>query len=305
MKSERRHDLETNQLAIQVQDFLDRVKPYASQIALVIVGLLALAYIGSLWRNSSAKTEQDAWDAYTVASYSSDPELNSMKLLAENEEYSGTAVAEWAYLAWADRQLLLASQTYLTNRESTDQRLGSALEIYRNLAEDSTVTQVQDRARYGLAQVLEMQGEVEKAREAYSRVKGDLAASAKDRAKQLESNNVQEAVNWLATAELPKRPTPSTSGATTGARPSFDAETPATTPAVNPLDDTRTLEEILGGSPETSTESDRYGEEGSEDAAAPEASQETGNDNAGETNADDSTDSTDGGTEASASEAEK
>ncbi|MDZ4657061.1 MAG: hypothetical protein SH868_05720 [Bythopirellula sp.] len=271
MKSERRHDLETNQLAVQVQDLLDRAKPYASQIALVIVGLIALAYIGSMWGSASSSTEQSAWDEFTLASYSTDPDLNSMKLLAENEEYTGTSVPEWAYLAWSDRQVLLASQSYLTDRTTTNKRLEQVLPLYQALDKDSDNSQIQDRARFGMAQVLEMQGKVEEARAAYARVKGDLSALADDRAEQLDSPEVKAACDWLATAELPKREVPSTSGAALGTRPNFDAEVPAPQPNKTPITDTRTLEEIIEGqtSP-AATDKNRYGE-AEEAEAEPEA----------------------------------
>lgn len=270
MKSERRHDLETNQLAVQVQDFLERAIPYASQIALVIVGLIALAYIGSMWGSATSSTEQSAWDEFTLASYSTDPDLNSMKLLAENDEYDGTSVPEWAYLAWSDRQVLLASQSYLTDRTTTNKRLEQVLPLYQALDEDSDNSQIQDRARFGLAQVLEMQGKVDEARTAYARVKGDLSALAADRAEQLESAEVKAACDWLATAELPKREVPSTSGAALGTRPSFDADVPAPMPTKTPITDTRTFEEILGGETNEATDENRYGEAEETEATATE-----------------------------------
>jgi hypothetical protein len=44
-------------------------------------------------------------------------------------------------------------------------------------------------------------------------------------------------------------------------KPSFEADSPAPGPTTNPLNDTRTLEEILIGSPDTSSETNRYGEQ--------------------------------------------
>lgn len=247
MKSERRHDLETNQLAVQLQDFLDRAKPYASQIALVIVGLAVLAFLGSMWGNANSAVEQTAWDEYNLASYSTDPELNSMKLLAENEEFSATPVPEWAYLAWADRQVLLASQSYLADRQTSMKRLEQVLPIFQGLADDSGNPQIVDRARFAIGQVLEMQGKVDDARKAYEKVKGDLSIFAETRAEQLDSSEVKTACDWLATADLPKREIPPTAGAAAGMRPNFEADVPSTKPIDTPITDTRTLEEIIGG----------------------------------------------------------
>lgn len=261
MKSERRHDLETNELALRVQDWIDRAKPYASQIVLVVLGLAVLAFLWSEWGNATSATEQAAWDEYTLASYSSDPELNSMKLLADNEEYAGTPVPEWAYLAWADRQLLLSSQTFLTDRDATLKRLEKVQEIFAALAKDSSNAQVKERARFGLAQSLEMQGKIEEAHAEYKRVKGDLLPLAEGRAEQLESGKVKEAYSWLTTAELPKRETPATSGAAFGStKPNFDVDVPAPMSSSNPIQDTRSLEEILGSATTGAGDTNRYGE---------------------------------------------
>ncbi len=270
MKSERRHDLETNQLAVQVQDFIERAKPYTSQIALVILGLVVLGYIATAWGNASIATENEAWTEFTLASYSGDPELNSMKLLAENEEFSGTPVPEWAYLAWSDRQLLLASQSYLTDRATTNKRLEQILPIYQEIAAGGGTSQLQDRARYGIAQVLEMQGKVKEASAAYKKVKGDLAEIATARADQLDSSSVDTVCEWLATAELPKRETPAAGGATLGTKPDFDAEFPAATPRSTPITDSRTLEEIIGGE-SGAVDVDRYQESEKEASTATEA----------------------------------
>ena len=182
-----------------------------------------------------------------------------MKLLAENEEFAGTPVPEWAYLAWSDRQLLLASQSYLTDRTTTNKRLEQILPVYKEMAAGAGNAQLQDRARYGIAQVLEMQGKVKEAREAYGKVKGDLATIAAARAEQLDSADVDAACEWLATAELPKRETPATGGAALGTKPDFDAEVPAAAPNSTPTSDTRTLEEIIGGDI-GAAEVDRYEE---------------------------------------------
>lgn len=269
MKSERRHDLETNELAVRMRDCVDRLTPYAGQIALVIAGLIILAYIATSIGGASKVREQEAWDEFTLASYSTDPELNSMKLLAENEDFKSTAVPEWAFLAWANRQVLIASQTYLTDRPNTTKRLESVQKILQNLADGASNQQVQERARFGLAQVSEMLGNVDDAKAAYGRVKGDLSALAKDRLEELENPEVAKACEWLATAELPKQESASTTGATNGTKPNFEADVPAATPGTNPLSTTRTMEEILNDALGPATDENRYGEEESPNIETP------------------------------------
>jgi hypothetical protein len=261
MKSERRHNLETNELAVRVQDWIEQLKPYASQIALVIVGLLVLAFLASAWGSTTSATDQAAWDEFTLATYSSDPEWNSMKMLANNEEFAGTPVPEWAFLAWSDRQLLLASHTYLTDRKATTDRLKEVQKIYMNLAEGASNPQIQDRARYGLAQALEMQGKLDEAIKEYDAVKGNLAALAAQRVEKLKTDDAKQAWEWLTTAELPARP--AAGAAAPASRPAFDAEVPATVPNNALESDAQSLQQILSGQ-NGATDENRYGE--SEDA---------------------------------------
>ncbi|QEG35285.1 YfgM family protein [Bythopirellula goksoeyrii] len=264
MKSERRHDLETNDLAIRMKDAIETSKPYLFQL-LVGVAVVALLFaFWGFWGRSSSVTEQQAWDKFMLASYSSDPEMLEMKRLAENSEYSGTSVPEWAYLMWCDRQLQIASQTYLVDREATTSRLKQIQGIFEGLTSSASVPQIRDRARYGLAQVYEMQAKVDEAEAKYSEVKGDLSSLASGRAEQLELKEVKEACNWLASAELPKRKAASTNTSGSGSRPSFEAEVPGSVAAPSAIQDSRSLEEILTGSAGTGSDEDRYQETDSE-----------------------------------------
>ena len=260
MKSERRHDLETNELAIRMQEWIDRLKPYASQIAIVLVGVLLLAYIATSLGGANIQKEEEAWTEFMLASYSTDPELRGMKLLAENEEFSKTAVPEWAYLAWANRQVLLSSQSYLADRANSLKRLETVQQVFQNLADNASSPQVQDRARFALAQVLEMLGMVDDAKSAYERVKGDLSPLAEARVEELSEPESAQAVEWLATTELPMQTPASTAGALSGTKPDFEAEVPAALPSSNTLNTTRSMEDILSDALGPTTDQNRYDE---------------------------------------------
>ncbi len=275
MKSERRHDLETNDLAVRMKDAIEGSKPYLLQIvggAAIVVLLFAL---WTAWGSTSSATEQEAWDKFLLASYSSDPEMLDMKRLAENSDYSGTTVPEWAYLMWCDRQLLLASQTYLADRSATTSRLKKIQGIYESLATSATVAQIRDRAKYGLAQVYEMQDKLGDAESKYEQVTGDLTPLASNRAEQLKIEEVQESCKWLATAELPKRETPRSSTTKSGSRPSFEAEVPGSLSTPGDIQDTRSLEEILTGSVGSGGDEDRYGTEAADETTSEEQDAES------------------------------
>jgi hypothetical protein len=193
-------------------------------------------------------------------------ELSEVRRLASNEDMAGTRMQDWAYVTWADRQILLASQNYLVDREATLEGLGEVESIYKLYSEQAIEPEVKNRARFGLARLYELQGKFEDARNAYKTVQGALGPVAAARLSELETNGEQiaQAATWLATATLPKRTLPAGQAAT-GELPGFEAPLPSTTDAapVNPgemfnFDDI--LGDGFGGSDPT-----RYGD----GAAAP------------------------------------
>lgn len=259
MKSEHRHDLQTNVLSAELAKWVQKVKPFSGQIVTGIV-LLAVLYAGlAVWDVQSAEKEREAWDAFALATDTSDPEINSLQRVAENEQYAGTKMQEWAYVGWCDRQVLNAMSSYLIDRKTTEDRLRNVVGIYENLASGAADFQVQNRARFGLARVYELQNKLDEARQQYLTVRGDLQPQASDRAKQLESEEVRKASSWLATAELPKRDLTGGQGAT-GARPNFDASLPVAQPSSDGIS-AESLEKLLGElNPDSPVDENRYDE---------------------------------------------
>jgi hypothetical protein len=101
---------------------------------------------------------------------------------------------------------------------------------------------------------------VEEAKKAYGRVKGDLVTLAESRVEELDDPEVVQACEWLATADLPKQESASTTGAASGTKPSFEADVPAAVPGTDPLSATRSMEEILSDALGPASDENRYGE---------------------------------------------
>jgi|GEM_PF-2287802 len=227
MKSEHRHELETNLLSAQLAQWIEKLKPYSGQIGTGVL-MLALVYAGlSVWDSQVEIGERAAWDAFALANDTSDPEMKSLYQVASSDEYTGTKMQEWAYVNWADRQVLIAMASSLADRKKTEDRLTSVLGIYEEMANSAGDTQVRNRARFGLARVYELQNKIDEARQQYMKVRGDLQLQANERAEQLDSEEVRQACEWLATTELPKRDLTGGQGAS-GARPGFGADLPGT-----------------------------------------------------------------------------
>jgi hypothetical protein len=247
MNTERRHELENNALAHGITTWSDKLRPYVSPIMAAIAALLVLFIVTSFWNKYQADRNAAAWHEFELELFGGDGEARSLQRLANSEEYQGTEMQEWAYMAWADRQLRLASELYLRDREEAKKKLTSVEGIYEQFADNASSSELKNRARLGLARVSEMQGDLAEAKSQYALVDGALALLAEERIKQLEAKPATETVEWLTTVELPKRTLPTGPGVP-GARPGFEA-TPPATDAQSGLnfDSTQSLEQILGG----------------------------------------------------------
>ncbi|NOY28796.1 MAG: hypothetical protein GXP28_01075 [Planctomycetes bacterium] len=269
MKNEHRHFLETNWLAARLAKWIEKLKPHTGSLVGGLMVLLGIAVVSSFWSSQSATKRQAAWDEFATAHNMSDPELASLRQVADKEEYSGTPMREWAYVTWADRQVLLASSEYLVNRENAQGRLPQLVGIYEGLAGGAADVVVQNRAHFGLARVYELQNKLEEARGEYSLVEGDLQPMATYRADQLEQSKVQEACAWLASAKLLRRSGEGVGGeaGALGTRPDFEASLPDAS-LESDLPDARSLEEILGTLGEATEGEDTSSEALSSDEAA-------------------------------------
>ncbi|MBA3485282.1 MAG: hypothetical protein H0T51_26090 [Pirellulales bacterium] len=267
MKTERRHELEANTLAKGINTWGEKARPYTSAFLLAAAALLGVYIIASLWNSYQATRDRAAWDDYQLAVFQGDVEQRALHRLAVSEDHEGTEMQEWAMVGWADRQLLRASQLYLTSREEAIERLTEISGIYEQFAETASNPEIRNRARLGLARVSEMKNDLKEARAQYARVEGALSDIAAQRIKDLEPKQVEETAAWLATVTLPK-PTPPTGPGTPGARPGFEATAPSTEGAE------ATLQDILG-SLEPTDDTARYGDAAKSDAGKTPAATET------------------------------
>lgn len=259
MKSEQRHRLETNTLATELNVWGEKLRPYTSAILFGVAAVLGLYAALSMWNARSQSRQRAAWDDYELALLNSDMDYRNVYRVANNEDLAGTRMQDWAYLAWADRQLLLAAQNYLLDRDASKTRLTEIKAVYDTYSTQALEPEVRNRALFGLARVNEIDNDLDAARTHYAQVEGALAALAEARLKELETRgkDIEEVNSWLATADLPRPATPQ-GGGTPGVRPDFDVMPPETgtgTDPFNPGD----MFDVLGGAGGTEA-GGRYGE---------------------------------------------
>lgn len=280
MKSEERHRRQENELVHYLELGAEKTRPHLPIIFGVVGLALGAIIVTSIWSQRQAAQNRAAWDRYQLAVASADVEYSDLFDIARNDENEGSAIQEWAYLAYADRQVRQAAEYYLVDREASLDRLQNVAGLYEELAKGASTRLLRDRAKLGAARVLEMQNKIEEARAAYAKIDGPLAAYAAERIKQLDATQVEATGQWLATAELPSFSMPNLPG-TPGARPNFGAEIPATDPASSgaagtglDADTLQSLEEVFGGSGDDGN--GRYGDSPTGEGAAPADNDSTG-----------------------------
>lgn len=220
MKTERRHELQTNVLASSLAHVTESAQPYGKAvlagILAIIIALIAWVYISS---QGSTRTAE-GWNDYFQAVNNHDDQL----LQDVAEQYGGSTVSEWSRLTLADWQLDGGTNRLLVDRTLARDQLREAIEKYQAVILQSSESTIQERATFGLARAQEAYGELEKARDSYNTLaakwpESPFAATAVARAKILESQPTKQFYDWIAKYEPPK----ALSGepGTPGARPDF------------------------------------------------------------------------------------
>ncbi|TWT48625.1 tetratricopeptide repeat protein [Botrimarina hoheduenensis] len=197
MDSEHRHELEENVLASWLERKIEAIKPQLPLIATVLIAGAAALLGWSAYKASNQDARGARWRSFTVAMEGPSPSLEGLKQAAL--DHPGTGVEEWAEVTWADGRLWFAANMYLRQRTQAVEALAEAKTAFEKL-QSAKEPEVADRATYGLARVLEMEGNLDAAREQYGRVSGPFAPLAEQRAKELRSDRVVADYRWIAAA---------------------------------------------------------------------------------------------------------
>lgn len=218
MKSEHRHELETNALAQRLDTAIHRIQPHLSTIAGVAVALIVVMFAWSYLSSSSTARRSQAWDEFNLAVAEVVPDANQLRQAAQ--EHPGSAMQRMADATWADSQVWLAARDYIYNRAAAVEALSKATSVYQAIIQSSDDARLKNRAQLGLARVYELQGKFDEAREEYLKVGGGYQQYAKLQAERLAQPESKAMYAWLESAR-PPLPQSSLGGATAGQRPAF------------------------------------------------------------------------------------
>lgn len=174
MRSDRRHELETNDLADTAAVLAERVRPYLGTIAVAVAALAVGGGVWSLVESRRVATRQESWEAVLAALSSGQPTMLDTAVA----RYPGTPAAQWGRLVTAEELLDQGSQALYVDRALADQRLRAAESIYVALLASGPLDFVAERATFGLAKARENLGSLDEARRGYEAVVREHPGSA-------------------------------------------------------------------------------------------------------------------------------
>ena len=214
MKTERRHELQSNELANWITNHYKTIEPYTKSILAVAIAAL-VAY--SAWSFISARSkdkEAAEWDKFDGGR----EELNALIL----RHSIGTPLGNMAHLSLADMNLSEGIDALLKDRTEGIRLLKLAHDDYAAVANASTDPMVQPLAWCGKAKAEESLGDLEAARTDYKRLLGNgklfiFDEYAKQRLADLQRPSVKEFYAVLAESQSKPPETP-------GKRPSTDLD---------------------------------------------------------------------------------
>jgi hypothetical protein len=212
MKAERRHELQTNKLAIWVADLFKDMRAYWGYIVAGIVGITAICVALGVMNNRSHQAHAESWRSFFDVAFNAVTEQNTEPLEVVATENKGTPSAAWATQMVGDIELRRGMRILYQNRTSAIDALEQAREKYKQVLDIKGINpMLSHRANFGLGQASEALSDIEDAQEAYAKIvavasETALGAAAQKRLDRLKSPEAGEFYEWFAKAELSRDP---------------------------------------------------------------------------------------------------
>jgi hypothetical protein len=202
MKTERRHELQSNQLAEFLTDAGEKAKPYAKGLLGVALAALVIVCAYLYLSRRAAAEEGASWDsAWQAISSRNEDDLRTVI-----SKYPNKPAAIWSQLVLADIELGRGVAGLFAQKSAGRDLIRSAYEDYQHVAEHATHPLLREQAQFGMGRAQESLNQLDKAREAYEKVvkdfpSGPYAKRAQQRADELARDSTKVFYDWFAAAE--------------------------------------------------------------------------------------------------------
>ena len=156
MKSKRRHELQTNQLADKLGHWIERVRPYTNMTLVLAAGVLLVLAAWYYLAAGHEKKRAESWRSYMLAGTNPQGDIvEELNLVAD--QFDDTQAGLWAALTAADIDSARGMRLMFTDRAAAETSLNLAKSRYREVLENKRLPQdalLSIRTHYGLAQAL-------------------------------------------------------------------------------------------------------------------------------------------------------
>lgn len=203
MKTERRHELQTNQLADWLGHQIEKIQPYFKAIGGVAAALVVLALVYAFMHQREYHQAGLVWGEYLGALREREQDDQVALLARVADQNQNSPAGLWAAQTEADIDLERGARLLFTDREDALKTLERAQKNFEKVAQEARRNPILlERARFGAAQAYECQGMLQKAKEAYEQVattnpKGALGKMAAQRAEAISDKSIADFYGWF------------------------------------------------------------------------------------------------------------
>ena len=211
MKSERRHELETNDLADWLGHASTTVQPYFKTVLAAVLLLIAVLVGRSMLASSSQRQNNESWSAFFASRTLQS--ADAMRDVAK--QFPRAKATPWALQLAGEFGLREGIEKLLIDRDKAKEILKQSADDYSLAIQKATDQAVQKRASLGLAQVYETLGDFEQATTQYQKVvanwPGDpIADLAQRRADFIARKDTLAFADWFKEQKIDPTPPPAT-----------------------------------------------------------------------------------------------
>jgi hypothetical protein len=211
MKTERRHELQTNVLADWIGLQVERFRPYSRLALGVLVAIIvAIGLYGYLNTQASYRNEE-GWQRYFVAmdDLQQKGDIDPLTQIAQSSEFANTPVGYWSILSLADHHLREGIGQLFNDRPAATTSLRAAVDEYLRVAGQTKFPMLAERAKLGVGNAFESLNELDKARSAYESLaasgSGPFALEAQQRLRDLGREPTKRFYDWFFAATPPRQ----------------------------------------------------------------------------------------------------
>lgn len=222
MKTERRHELQKNELADWLGDKLLVMQKYSSAIAASALAVAVLIAVGVYLSNRSASQTARAWQEYFMATGGE----NTDRLQELATRLDTAPAGKWARLRLADQQLQQGTTELFQDPAGAHKLLADARGNYHWLTQNAHDKLLEAQATLGLAKTFESEDKLPEAREQYERLAKEFsdtvyAREARNRLSDLDKQSTRQFYDWFAQREA--KASASKEPGIPGLKPKFDS----------------------------------------------------------------------------------